>query len=483
MNNSAKMSSPIPEAVNRKWLAMAGIGMGVFMGTLDGSIVNISLPTLVEQFHTNFATIQWIVLSYALMLTSMMLSIARLGDMIDKKKIYMTGLTLFTFSSLLCGMSPSVGWLIAFRALQGLGATMTSAIGIAIITEVFPPSERGRALGMMGGIVSVGIALGPALGGILIGLVGWRSIFLVNLPVGIVAVMVARNVPSSIPDHPNQRFDLVGAVILLVTLLCYALGMTWGQMMGFEETFTLILLTIAIMGLLLFLAVEMSVSEPMVDLRLFKNVLFGLNLLMGLLVFIVLSGMFIMPFFLQLVKHYPTQQVGLLMMVLPISMGLVAPGSGLLSDRFGSRGISVIGLLVIAVGCFSISTLNADTSLFGIILRLMPLGIGLGLFQSPNNSAIMGSVPRQRLGVASGLLSLSRTLGQTTGLPIMGAMFTAQVLLAGNLPAGTDITTAPTSALVSGITGTYHVAAIIILVAAAFSALALWIDSRRALES
>ncbi|HZW05242.1 MAG TPA: MFS transporter, partial [Anaerolineaceae bacterium] len=181
-----------------KWLAIAGLGMGVLMSTIDASIVNISLPTLVDVFNTNFATIQWVVLSYILVLTSFMLTVARLGDMRDKKRIYQAGLVVFTLGSLFCALSPNVGWLIGFRALQGLGAVMIQSLGMAMVTEVFPATERGRALGIMGGVVSVGIAIGPPVGGLLIGSLGWHSIFLVNLPIGLAALFIVRQfVPSS----------------------------------------------------------------------------------------------------------------------------------------------------------------------------------------------------------------------------------------------------------------------------------------------
>jgi hypothetical protein len=235
---------------------MLGVGAGVFMSTLDASIVNISLPTLVDSFETNLATIEWVVLSYMLVLTSFMLGVARLGDMYDKKKLYMGGLALFTVSSLLCGIAPGVGWLIAFRALQGAGAAMTQALGIAIITEVFPASERGRALGLMGTTVSTGIAVGPPLGGLLIGLVGWRFIFLINIPVGILALwLVKRFVPSS-RGKPGQRFDIPGAALLFLTLAAYALGMTLGQQNGFTDAGVRALLASAVVGLALFLWAE-----------------------------------------------------------------------------------------------------------------------------------------------------------------------------------------------------------------------------------
>jgi len=458
---------------------MLGIGLGTLMATIDSSIVNISLPTLVKIFHTNFATIQWVVLSYTLMLTSLMLGVGRLGDILGKKKLYNIGLVIFTIGSLLCGMSPSVEWLIGFRALQGLGAAMTAALGTAIITEVFPSSERGRALGISGSIVSIGIALGPPVGGMLIGLVGWRFIFLVNVPIGIIAtIVVARVVPIFPPHKTGERFDYTGAFITLATLICYALGMTLWQAQGLHSTTALILLVAGGFGLVIFTLAETHNKHPMVDLTMFRNVLFSINLIMAFLVFIVLAANFITPFYLELVKGYSTEQVGLFMMVFPVCMGSVAPIAGALSDRYGSRLISLAGLLFIVAGCCSISTLKSDTNVWGIVLRLIPLGLGMGIFQSPNNSAVMGTAPPERLGVASGLLALTRTLGQTTGLPLMGALFTATLIKTGNLAAGVDITNVPPTALVEGVTGIYQTAAVIILAAIALATLALWIDNR-----
>ena len=459
---------------------MLGIGMGVFMSTLDSSIVNVSLPTLVEELHTSLAMIEWVILAYLLVVTSLILTMARLGDMFGKKKFYTLGLGLFTAGSLLCGLAPGILWLIGFRALQGLGAVMMFALGAAIITEVFPPQQRGQALGIMGGIVSVGIAIGPSLGGLLIGLVGWRSIFLVNVPVGVAAmIIVARVVPPSTIGLAGQRFDLIGALLLFATLSSYALGMTLGQHEGFAAPHTLGLLGFALLGLIGFVALESRLEQPMIDLRLFGNPLFGINLLMGFLVFIMIGGYFLLPFYLELVKGFPTEQVGLMLVVFPALMGLTAPISGTLSDRFGSRAISLIGLAVIVVACLLISTLDAGVGIPGYVLRLAPLGIGMGMFNSPNNSAIMGAAPRDRLGLASGLTALSRSLGQTSGLPLMGALFAFYVRGAETLPPGLDITAASSEALVAGLQATFRIAAGFILVAAILGALALYLDQRQ----
>lgn len=459
---------------------MLAVGISVFMGTLDMSIVNVSLPTLVQQLHTKFATIQWVILSYVLVITAGMMSAARLGDMWDKKKFFKGGLILFTFGSLFCGLSPHVGWLIASRAIQGCGAVIMQALGMAIIVEVFPARERGRALGIMGSIVSVGIATGPAIGGMVIGLLGWRWIFLINLPFGLLAIVASWHfLPPSPPYGDKQSFDVLGAIILFLTLGSFALGMTLGQNQGFGNTLVRTILFISCAGIVVFVLVEKRQRQPMVDPALFHNMLLGINLLMGLLSFIMLGGMFLIPFFLELVKHYTPQKLGLLMMMVPVAMGLTAPIAGTLSDHFGPRIICLIGLLIMVGGCLSIGSLHAEVGVLGYLMRMAPLGIGIGVFQSPNNSAIMGAAPPKRVGVVSGLLALSRTLGQTTGIPLMGAIFSTSVLAEVKPATLPDITAAPAEALVIGLTHTYRIGALMISASLLLAVLALWKDRRR----
>jgi len=459
---------------------MLVIGLGIFMGTLDMSSVNVSLPTLVAELETDFPTIQWVILGYVLVITSMMLGAARLGDMYVKKKLYNQGLVMFTLGSLLCGLAPGVGWLIAFRILQGTGSVVMQALGSAIIVEVFPASERGRAMGMIGSIVSVGIASGPAIGGMIIGWLGWRWVFLVKAPIGLVTLMASITfLPFIQPVRKGERFDVAGAILLLGTLVCFALGMTMGQNRGFGDDLVRVLLPMSVTGVLAFVVLEGRVRQPMVDPELFRNTQFTLNLLMGLVSFSVMGGMFILPFYLQLVKEYPTFQVGLMMMASPVAMGLVAPLAGSIADRFGTRAISVVGLSVIIIGCYSVSTLETDTSVAGYLLRVLIVGMGMGLFQSPNNSAIMGAAPPERLGVASGLMALARNLGTTIGIPMMGAVCTTAVMASAQLPRLTDIAGAPAPALVSGIAGTFRVAAVVLLVSSTLYVIALWIGWRR----
>lgn len=459
---------------------MLGIGLGLFMGALDMSIINISLPTLMEQLDTQFATIQWVVIGYSLVITSLILGAARMGDMYEKKKLNNWGLFVFTFSSLLCGFSPNVGWLIGFRILQGLGAVLMQALGMAIIVESFPPEERGRALGIMGGIISVGISLGPAIGGIIIGLAGWRWIFLIKVPLGVIALWVSIKFLPVLPSRQaDQRFDVIGAFILFVGLGSFALGMTFGQDRGFGNGLVQLLLLVSLAGISVFLIVQKKIRFPMVDLNLFRNIPFSLSLMLGFFTFITLGGVFIIPFYLQLVKHYTPQQIGLIMMVTPVSVALFSTISGTLSDRLGTRGLSVTGLFILSAGCYSISTLTAESGVAGYLLRMVPLGIGLGIFQSPNNSAIMGAAPRERLGLASGLLSLTRGLGQTTGMPVMGAIFVYTILLSTDISAMSNLAAAPPEALVNGLTATYRISGIFILIVTLLAIPALRIYDRK----
>ncbi len=414
---------------SRKWYVMAAISMGIFLATIDGSIVNVALPTLVNDLNTNFATIQWVVLSYMLTLTTLMLGIGRLADIRGKKRIYFWGFVLFTIGSLLCAVSSTVEMLIAMRVAQAVGASMILALGPAITTEAFPSSERGMALGVTGSMVSIGIISGPVLGGLILGQASWHWIFLVNLPVGILgAWMVRRFVPDLAPVG-GRRFDFAGAVTLFVSIISLLLGLTFGQTAGFTAPGVLALFAGWLVFLIAFIAIERRAPEPMIDLGLFRNRLLRVNLFTGFMTFLANSGtILLLPFYLQNVRGLDVTSVGLMMAVTPIAVGIVAPLSGSLSDRVGSRPISVAGLVALLVGFISASTLTDATSILGYVLRLAPIGLGMGLFQSPNNSAIMGSVPRRALGVTSGLLALTRTLGQTVGISIMGAIWAARAI-------------------------------------------------------
>jgi EmrB/QacA subfamily drug resistance transporter len=447
---------------SRKWYVMAAVAMGVFLATIDGSIVNVALPTLVRSLNTEFAVVQWVVLAYLLTVTTLILGMGRLGDIVGKKPIYAAGFVVFTLGSVLCGLAPTVYWLIGFRVLQAVGAAMMMALGTAIVTEAFPPTERGRALGLMGSTVSIGIVIGPVLGGILISGFSWRWIFFVNLPIGILGIlMVARFVPDFKPAG-SQRFDFLGAFTLFASLMALLMALTSGQQMGFAETLVLSLFAIWLVFLAIFIVVEWKSSQPMIDLSLFKNRLFSTNLITGFITFVCIAGTIIlMPFYLENTLGYDPRAVGFLLAIIPISMGVTAPIAGSLSDRVGTRPITVAGLLVLVVGYYAVSTLSLQTTALGFILRFLPIGIGMGIFQSPNNSAIMGSAPRAQLGVASGLLAITRTLGQTAGIAVLGALWASRVVFrTGDVIQG-GATTAPPAIQVAALDDTFSVAMIL----------------------
>ena len=420
---------PLSEA--RRWAILIAVGICLFLGSVDGSIVNVALPTLMKEFRADFPTIQWVVLSYLLGLTVLMVGAGRLADLVGKKRIFVAGIVLFVTASMLCGLAPTVQWLIGFRVLQSVGAAMVIALGTAILTETWPSSERGKAIGFAAGFISLGIVVGPALGGLILEWLSWHWVFFVNLPFGIAAlVMVLLYVPPLLPTGKAERFDFLGAGVLGLTLLSATLALTFAETWGFSSPLVLALMAGGMLGAPLFVWIETRVAYPMVDLSLFRDAQFSLNLFTSLITFIAIAGIvFLLPFYLELVMGLGLRDVGLMMAVVPIVMAFLQPYSGTLSDRWGTRPVSVLGLAVLIGGYLAMSGLAVDSSAVGFNLRMLPVAIGMALFQSPNNSAMMGAVPRHRLGVASGILSMVRTLGQVIGIAALGAFFNGRVAL------------------------------------------------------
>ncbi|CAN5372948.1 MAG: DHA2 family efflux MFS transporter permease subunit [Acidimicrobiia bacterium] len=471
-------STPAVVDYSRKWLVMAAIAMGIFLGTIDGSIVNAALPTLESEFGTNFASVQWIVLGYLLVLATLTLGVGRLGDMTGKRPIYTAGFTVFTVASVMCGLAPGVGWLIGFRIVQGIGSAMIFALGFAILTEAFPPSERGKALGLAGSIVSIGVAIGPALGGLIIDSLSWRWIFLVNLPVGIVGTWTAwRFVPDVAPPG-GERFDFAGAGAFCLALLSMMLGLTMAQERGFGDPLVVGLVVVAAVAVTGFIAIERRVEHPMLDLTLFGNRLLSANLFTGWLVFVALAGFLVLaPFYLQDVLGYDTRTMGLLLAAAPISLGIVSPISGMFSDRIGPRPVLVAGLVVLVVGYLGLTTLSLDTTAARWLLLVIPVGVGIGVFQSPNNSAVMGAVPSHRLGVTSGMLTITRIIGQIVGVTVLGTLWAARVSAYSGIA---DPTKADPASQVHGFTDTVTVAAAALVLALGVAIWGLVTERRRA---
>jgi EmrB/QacA subfamily drug resistance transporter len=457
---------------SRKWYVMAAAALGIFLATIDGSIVNIALPTLVRSFGTDFATVEWVVLAYMLSMAVLLLSVGRLADMKGKKRIYTAGFVVFTAGSVLCGLSPTIEWLIGARVLQGTGAAMILGLGMAVVTEAFPPSERGKALGISGAMASLGIVTGPTLGGLLLSVLSWHWIFFVNLPVGIVGtILVLRFVPAIRPPG-GQRFDFAGALTMLACLFTLLLALSLSQRSGFTDPVVLALLGVCAASLLLFIWIEQRVDQPMVDLQLFRNRLFSISLVTALIIFIAVAGTTIlMPFYLQGVLGFDTRQAGLLLAVVPLVAGLTAPIAGNLSDRLGVRPITMVGLAVLLGGFLAVSTLGTRMTALGYALRFIPVGLGLGIFQSPNNSAIMGAAPRGRLGIVSGMLALNRALGQTIGMALLGAAWASRTYSHAGQVFADGATVAPATAQVAGLHDVFM--GLVILLVAALG-LAIW---------
>ncbi len=462
-----------------KWWTILGIGIGIFILALDVYIVNLALPVMVESLHTSFATIQWIVLSYLLGIGIFVLTVSKLGDMWSKKRLYVIGLIIFTLSSFFCGIAPNVGFLIFFRGCQGLGAAFLSGLGTAIIVEAFPTEERGLGLGIRSGIYGLGITLGPTIGGVLIGLGGWPLIFLVNLPIGIIGIfIVARFVPDSGTRGTKQDFDFMGTVLLTIGLTCFILAITLLQEGSFNNA--VVLLIVSVLGLGGFLWLESKVKTPIIDFKIFRSFEFSLGLILRFVANFVIAGViFILPFVLALIEHYPTEKAGLLMAIPSVFIVVTAPISGILSDRFGTRIISLIGLVLMAIGCLLISNFDPKLTLLQYVLAIIPYGVGVAMFQSPNNSSIMGSAPKEQLGIASGLLSFSRIVGQTMGVPMVGALFL--LVTTGNNPIALNINLvdAPIEALVLASHTTFLVIGVLLIVSTMLATLFWWIENQK----
>lgn len=468
-----KFESP-PEQVNthpQRWPALWALSAGVLMGTLDMSIVNVALPTLVRELHTNLATVQWVIIIYGMVVTGFMLSMGSLGDLLGKRRVFTWGLVIFTTGSLACALSMNIYMLIAARAFQGLGSVMMQALVAAVITDIFPAEERGRALGAMGAVVSVGLALGPAVGGVLLGVASWHVIFLVNVPLGLASWWAIRRlVPDLAPTASSGRFDYLGTLLLFVALACYALGMTLIQSKGLASPQVLWLLAGGTIGAAAFGWSQRRSSHAMIAPALLKDGQVLQGLLLSFLAFLVLGATFLLPFFLQYGRKFSPTTVGFLMMVAPVGMGLVAPIAGACSDRWGVGGVRLAGLLLVATGCLLVSTMGPEAGVLEFIIKFAPCGLGMGLFQSPNLSAVMGRAPSGQSGAASGIISLTRTLGTITGLPLMGLVFAAHMAVGdGGLGRETVMHASPV-ALATSLGNTYKLAALIALAAAGLAA-------------
>jgi EmrB/QacA subfamily drug resistance transporter len=400
------------------------------MFTLDGSAANVALPTLAQAFDASLATVQWVVVAYLLALTTLVLAAARLGDRMGRKRAYLAGLAIFAIGAVACGLAPSIRALIAARAVQGVGAVFLSALSGAIVAQTFPPEERGRALGVVAALVFGGLALGPTAGGFLLGAFGWRGVFLATVPIALLALAVVACVIPDLPAMPRRRaFDWIGALTLAASLAALALGLTFAQSQGLGAPGVLALIVAAVAGAVVFVVLQKRVRVPLVDLRLLHRPTIGLGLALALLVYLTLSGTtLLLPFYLATVMHYGPAKMGLLMAAAPLLGMLTAPLGGALADRVGPRRLTLVATSALVLGCAALATLDPAEGEWGYVLRTLPFGLAIGLFNTANNSAVLNAARPEELGIVSGLLSLARTLGQSAGVPLLGAAFAAIAL-------------------------------------------------------
>lgn len=451
-------------ASSLRW-RLASLSLPVLLASLGTSIANVALPNLAEAFNATFQEAQWIVLAYLLAITTLIVSVGRLGDITGRRRLLLAGIFLFTLASGLCGIAPTLWLLIVARALQGLGAAVMMALTMAFVGETLPKAKTGSAIGLLGTMSAIGTALGPSLGGVLIAGLGWRAIFFVNVPLGILALLLVwRYLPGDRkgPNVDRVGFDAIGTLLLALTLAAYALAMTLGR--GRFGQLNMSLLMLAAAGIGSFVFAEARVNSPLLRLAMFRNLDLSASLVMSLLVSTVMMATLVVgPFYLARGLGLDAALVGFVMSVGPLVAALTAVPAGRLADRFGAQRITSIGLLGMAAGAGTLSLLPTMFGIPGYLAPLVILTSSYALFQTANNTAVMSDVSPEQRGTISGMLNLSRNLGLITGASVMGAVFSIA-------SAATDITTAPPEAVATGMRITFAVAAALIIVALAISA-------------
>ena len=424
--------------VDRKWWVLISIGMGTFMSALDGSVVNTVLPVLNQAFGSDVATIEWVVTVYLLIVSGLLLSVGRLGDLRGHKKVYLTGFAIFILASALNGQAPSAVSLIVTRGIQALGAAMLFANSPAILTKNFPSEQRGQALGLQATMTYLGLTAGPSVGGWLADAFGWRAVFYINVPVGGLAMLLSYlYIPSDQRREADESFDVRGAFLFLAGLIALLLGLNQGHAWGWTSAPVLGLVVLALVLLTIFTRHEMRVRSPMLDLTLFRSQNFSVATLTAVFNYMcVYSVLFLMPFYLIDGRGFSPAQAGLILTAQPLVMAVAAPLSGTLSDRIGTRVPSTLGLAALGAGLLLLAGLGPASSIRQVVVFLGVAGLGVGIFTSPNNSALMGSAPHERQGIAAGILATARNVGMMMGIGLAGAIFTSILARSGSTTAG-----------------------------------------------
>ncbi|MBM7687977.1 MFS transporter [Enterococcus ureilyticus] len=402
-----------------RWWILVSVAMFTFMSTLDASIVNIALPTISKDMNVPMNQSEWIVSIYLMVVCSCLLLFGKIGDSLGKIKVYRIGTIIFTIGSLLCGFNQSLSFLLFARIVQGIGSSMTMATNSGIITEVFPFKERGRALGSIGAFVSLGSIAGPGIGGLILSQFSWPYIFWINVPIGILTILIGEKFLPKDLTKSGKKVDLLGFSLFAIFIMTFFGSIFIGQEIGFNATLSILLFGFALLSFIIFILVEKRVSMPLITFSIFKNNVFTMSLLTAVLIFS--SNFFVnvvIPFYLQNARGLPASKAGLLMMVFPLLMVVGSPVSGFLTDKIGTKLLTFSGLILLSITSLMYMFLNQGTPLWYYILATGIMGLGNALFQSPNNTTVMSSVSKENLGVAGSMNSFARNLGMVLGIAL-----------------------------------------------------------------
>jgi len=404
----------------RHWLILVAVGLFSFMATLDASIVNIALPTIAKELRIQVNQTTWAVAIYLIGVSALLILFGKLGDLMGKIKIFKIGTVIFTFGSLIAGINLGIWFLLFARFIQALGASMTMSNSFGITTSTFPSQMRGRAMSMIGIFVSLGSVTGPALGGLLLQFLPWSYIFWINVPVGIIAILLGEKLfPKSLPRNQKIYIDWRGTILFFLTIASLFLGIEIGQNLGFDNIFALITIAGACLTLILFIHVELHCKNPLLDLKIFRNQLFTISIISAMLIFITnFFASIIMPFYLQNLREFSPGFAGVIMTTFPIVMLMIGPIGGFLGDKFDKEWITFIGLFFVVFAQLGYTHFNENSSILTIIIFTSINASGTALFQSPNNALVMSSVAHNSLGVAGSVNALARNLGMITGISI-----------------------------------------------------------------
>ncbi|MFD1548827.1 MFS transporter [Levilactobacillus fuyuanensis] len=435
-----------PVIQKHRWLILVAVCLFTFMATLDGSIVNIALPVISKDIAIPMNQAEWVVSIYLITICALLLLFGKLGDTRGKIRIFKIGSVLFTVGSLLCGFSVGLGFLLVARVIQAVGAAMTMATNSGIITEVFPFNERGRALGMIGSFVALGSIAGPGVGGLLLAHFNWGYIFWINVPIGLVALLIGQRILPKDIMVSQQAIDKPGASLFALMMVTLFAGVFIGQEVGFTKPLILGLFVVAIIATFFFVRLELRIENPILALHLFENKRFTISILCAFLIFV--ANFFfnvIAPFYLENARGMAANYAGYALMTFPIVQVVVAPIAGSISDRIGPEILTFIGLVLISISQvgYMLSTLATPLWVFMFFIGLV--GFGNGVFMAPNNSIVMSSVPMRDLGVAGGVNALAREMGMVVGISIATTvLFSAMGHYAGHkvtayLPAHPEI--------------------------------------------